>query len=97
MHRKAVFSLAGVFLAVAIALPIAFLFLQVNNGLNNLIIIQNPTGTQTNGNISSVPTSQEIQQNNQLILIAFTAAEVLFVLLFTVTVYYGIKHVHPTH
>jgi hypothetical protein len=96
MHRKAVFALAGVFLAIAIVVPMVLLVLQADNDLDNLIIIQNPAGMQTNGNISSF-NPQDIQESHEYTLIIVLVVEVVFISLFAVTVYYGIKHVHPYH
>ncbi len=93
MHRKAVFALAGVFLAIAFLVPMTLLLLQAQN---DLIIIQNPTGIYT-GNVSSgVPTVEQIAQSHQNTLFIAVAVGAVFVVLFAVTVWYGINHVHPT-
>ena len=96
MHRKAVFALAGVFLAVALVVPPVILLLQADSDLDNLIIAQNPTGLQTNGNIT-VPTSDEVQEGHTTNLIIIAIVEVVFVPLFVVTLYYGINHTHNEH
>ncbi len=93
MHHKPVFALAGVFLAVTIVVPTVLLALQAQN---QLIIIQNPAGMQTSGNVSSI-NPQQIQQSYIDTLIIVGIVEVVFVALFVVTMYYGIKHVHPYH
>ncbi len=90
MHHKPVFALAGVFLAVAIVVPTVLL------AQNQLIIIQNPVGMQTSGNVSSI-NPQQIQQSYIDTLIIVGIVEVVFVALFVVTMYNGIKHVHPYH
>ncbi len=95
MHRKAVFALAGVFLAVAIIVPTVLLFLQAEN---QLIVLQNPTGMVTNGNsTTTVPSLTQLQESfvNTLIIVAII--DVVFGALFVVTMWYGIHHVHPTH
>jgi hypothetical protein len=92
MHRKAVFALAGVFLAVAIIVPTVLFVLLAQN---QLVVIQNPRGMQT-GNLTVLTPDQARQDYaNTLILVALI--EVIFGLLFVVTMYYGINHVHPTH
>jgi uncharacterized BrkB/YihY/UPF0761 family membrane protein len=93
MHRKAVFALAGVFLAVAIIVPTVLFILQAQN---DLVIIQNPAGMQTGNATTTIPTSQ-VEQNHANTLIIVAVIEVVFGLLFVVTMYYGINHVHPTH
>ncbi len=93
MHRKAVFALAGVFLAVALVVPPVILVLQADNDLDNYIIAQNPTSHQTSGNITVTP--DEIAENHQNNLIIIAVVEVVFVPLFVVTLYYGINHPHP--
>ena len=95
MHNKAVFTLAGVFLTVAIVVPIIIFSLQAQD---DLIIIQNPTGMQTSGNLTATPPSpDQILASHQIILLIVVIIDVVFVLLFIVTLYQGIKHVHPTH
>jgi hypothetical protein len=92
VHRKPIFFLEFVFLVLAVIVPIV-LVLQAGYDTDNSIIVQNPTGMQTNGNISKTP---ETQGNTPNIPIAIIAAFV-FVSLFGVTLYYGIRHVHPDH
>ncbi len=96
MHRKAVFALAGIFLAVALVIPPVILLFQADSDLDNLIIAQNPTGLQTNGNIT-LPTNEELQEGHFRNLIIVSVVELTFVPLFVVTLYYGIKHTHPEH
>ncbi|MGD6851017.1 MAG: hypothetical protein ACQCN6_03040 [Candidatus Bathyarchaeia archaeon] len=94
MHNKGIFALAAVFLIVAIVVPIVYFVL--GSGFNDLIVVQNPTGMQTNGNITDF-TPQNEQENSRNNLFLVLVVEVIFVLLFIVTVYYGIRHVHPYH
>ena len=96
MHRKAIFILAGVFLVIALVVPPAILLQQNDNDLDNYIISQNPNGMQTNGNIT-ILTPEELQENHNTTLILVTIVEVVFVVLFVVTLYIGINHTHPKH
>ncbi len=86
--------MAGVFLVVIIVVPIVYFVF--GSGINDLIVVQNPTGMQTNGNVSSF-TPQNVQENSRNMLVIVLVVEAVFVLLFVVAVYYGIKHVHPYH
>jgi hypothetical protein len=88
MHYKKTFALAGVFLAVAIVFPIVVFYFE---GANDLIIIQNPNGMQTGGNFQQL---QSTHTNNLILIIVVDA---VFISLFIVTMYYGIRHIHPTH
>jgi hypothetical protein len=91
MHNKLFFAVAGIFLAVAIIVPTVLFILQAQN---DIVIIQNPTGHQT-GNVTTTP--EEVQQSHINTLIMVAIIDVIFLLLFAVTMYYGINHVHPTH
>ncbi len=95
MHRKAVFALAGVFLAVALVVPPIILFMQADNDLDNYINIQNPTSHQTSGNLTVTP--EELQENHNTAFIVVLSVEVVFVALFAITLYYAINHTHPKH
>jgi hypothetical protein len=94
MHRKAVFFLAGIFLVVALVVPPILLILQADNDLDNYIVSQNPNGLQTNGNVTI---TDEISENHQTTFTIVAIIEVIFVILFAVTLYYGINHPHPEH
>jgi hypothetical protein len=94
LHNKGIFALAGVFLAVALVMPIVFFVFS--NQINDLIVVQNPTGTQTNGNSTGF-TPQNVAENSGNTLVILVVIEVIFISLFIVTAYYGIKHVHPYH
>jgi len=59
MHHKGTFALAGVFLVVALVVPIALFTLQA---ANDIIIIQNPSGMDTGGSLPTVPVEQ-VQQS----------------------------------
>jgi hypothetical protein len=92
MHRKAVFALAAVFLAVALVAPPVILFLQADLDLNNLIIIRDDPSRVTSGNVTITEETQEQHQANIIIVVL---VEVIFVLLFAITIYFGINHIEP--
>jgi hypothetical protein len=93
MHYKGIFVLAGVFLAVALVVPIVVFILQASGGL---IIVQNPSGMETGGDLPTVPV-QPVPQSHVTLLLIVIAVEVVFVSLFIFAIYYGIRHVHPYH
>ncbi|MCL5876249.1 MAG: hypothetical protein M1540_00345 [Candidatus Bathyarchaeota archaeon] len=62
MHNKAIFALAGAFLAVAV---VVVLSLQAQSDLEKLIIVQNPSGMETGGNSTSIPDIGQIQASHQ--------------------------------
>jgi hypothetical protein len=92
MHRKAVFALAAVFLAVALVAPPVILFLQADLDLNNLIIIRDDPSRVTIGNVTI---TEETQEQHQANIIIVALVEVIFVLLFVITIYFGINQVAP--
>ena len=92
MHYKKTFALAGVFLAVALITPLAAFYLQ---GISELDLYKRDYPThQTEGNVTFIDQVQLSRQNTFLIV---AAVETVFVLLFVVTIYYGINHMHPDH
>jgi hypothetical protein len=103
MHNKSIFALAGVFLAVALIVPVVILVLQSDTDLQTIIVIQNPYGLSTGANNTSningalPPAPAEIQQQHQTNLIIIAVVEAIFLSLFVVTIYSGINHVHPGH
>lgn len=94
MHYKKTFALAGVFLAVAIIVPVVIFSLQAQN---DLIVIQNPYGLQTGGNDNVTAGFSQIQESHMNNLIIVLVVDVVFVSLFIVTMYFGIRHIHPSH
>lgn len=92
MQRKAVFVLAGVFLAVALLVPPLIFIMQADHDLDNLLITQNPNGLQTSGNVTITTETRESHQTNIIIV---SIVEVVFVSLFAVTAYYGINQPRP--
>jgi uncharacterized membrane protein YphA (DoxX/SURF4 family) len=91
MYRKTVFALAGIFLAVALIVPPVLFKLQADRDLDNLIIIRDNPGMETSGNVTTV---EEINAGHQTTLIIVVVLEVIFAILFAVTLYYGINHPH---
>ncbi len=92
MHRKAVFALAGIFLAVALIVPPLIFILQADHDLDNLIIIRDNPGLATSGNATITDETTE-NHNTSIIYAAIIAA--VFVTLFAVALYYGVNHPHP--
>ncbi|MDR0470184.1 MAG: hypothetical protein LBH79_00470 [Nitrososphaerota archaeon] len=93
MHHKGIFVLAGVFLAVALVVPVVVFILQAPDGL---IITENPSGMETGGDLPTVPV-QPVQQGYVMTLFVVIVVEVVFISLFIVAIYYGIRHVHSYH
>ena len=83
MHRKAAFFLAGVFLAIALLAPSIILIGQADSDLNNIIAQNNPR-MEPSGNI---PTIDQISQSHQTTFILVVIIEVIFVILFAITLY----------
>jgi uncharacterized membrane protein YtjA (UPF0391 family) len=95
MHRKAVFTIAAVFLVIALTIPPAIVILQTNNTIYKYIIpFITPTQGSTNVTITVTP-QQRDSFNNAFIIAAII--EVIFIVLFAVTLYFGINHPHPSH
>ncbi len=91
MHRKAVFALAGVFLAIALVVPPIVFILQADHDLDNLIIVQDNQGLQTGNNVTITDQTNESHTNN---IILAAIIEAVFLPLFAVALYYGINHPH---
>jgi uncharacterized membrane protein YozB (DUF420 family) len=92
MHRKAVFALAGIFLAVALIVPPLIFILQADHDLDNRIVIRDNPGLATSGNATI--TDETIENHNTNIIYAAIIA-LVFVILFVVALFYGINHPHP--
>jgi ABC-type sulfate transport system permease component len=95
MHNKVVFALAGVFMIIAIVVPIVLFSLQAQGDLQNLIILQNPAGGETVN--STIPEIAQVQSAHQTTYIISISVAVVFILLSVLMLYYGINHMHPTH
>ena len=94
MHRKPVFVLAGIFLAVALIVPPVILLIQSDQDIDNYVTVQNNPGMVTAGNTTFIQEVNESHQTNFLIVAIF---EAIFLPLFLVALYYGVKHTHPEH
>ena len=94
MHKKAVFALAGVFLAVALIVPPLIFILQADHDLDNLIIAKDNPGLVTSGNATI---TDETTENHSTNIIYAAIIEAVFVSLFAVALFYGINHPHPEH
>ncbi|MGA2681126.1 MAG: hypothetical protein ABSF44_04925 [Candidatus Bathyarchaeia archaeon] len=95
MHRKRVFTIAAVFLVIAIVVPPVIVILEANNSIYKYII-PGTTPTQGSPTIQITLTNQERANFNTAIIIAATI-EVIFLALFIITLYNGINHTHPEH
>jgi len=95
MHRKLVFALAAVFLIIALTVPPVLVILQTNNTIYKYII-PSVTPVQGHTNITIVITPQERSSYNMAIISAAIIG-VVFIVLFAVTIYIGINHIHPKH
>jgi hypothetical protein len=93
-HRKAVFALAGVFLAVALIMPPLIFVLQADYDLDNLIVARDHPGLVTSGNATI---TDETTENHSTNIIYAAIIEAVFVALFAVTLFYAINHPHPEH
>lgn len=92
MHRKAIFALAGVFLAVALVVPPVLFIIQADNDLDNLIVVQNNQGLVTSGNATITDQTGENHTNT---IIYSAVIEAVFIPAFAITLYYGVNHPHP--
>ena len=92
MYRKAFFTLASIFLAVALIAPPVILLIQADQDLDNIVVVQNNPALATSGNITL---SQETNENHQTNTTIIIVLEVVFVILFVVTMYYGINQARP--
>lgn len=92
MHRKAVFALAGVFLAIALIVPPVLFIIQADNDLDNYVIVMNNQGLVTSGNVT---TTDQVGESHSNTIIISAVIEAVFVPLFAVTLFYGISHPHP--
>ncbi len=95
MHRKRIFALAAVFLVVALVVPPVIVILQANNTIYKYII-PGTTPTQGSNNITITITPHERENYNNALTLA-AIIEVIFIVLFAITIYYGINHTHPEH
>jgi hypothetical protein len=95
MHRKRIFLIAAVFLVVALVVPPAIVILQADNTIYKYIM-PGVSPTQGSDNITITITPNERSNYNNAIILA-AIIEVIFIVLFAITVFYGINHTHPEH
>ena len=93
MHEKRVFLLAIVFLVVALVVPPVLVILQTNNTIYKYII-PGISPVRGSSNITVIITPQERANYNMAIVAALIIA-VVFIVLFAITLYYGINHTAP--
>lgn len=95
MHRKPVFALAAVFLVIALVVPPALLIFQADKDFNSYSSARNNPGIETAGNATAAIYQMHGDLNKTFTEIL--VIEPVFVILFAVTVWFGIKHTHPEH
>ena len=95
MHRKLVFSVAAVFLIIALVIPPSIVILETNNTVYKYII-PGVTPSQGSTNVTITVTPQQRDNFNTAITIALII-EAIFIVLFSITIYVGINHTHPDH
>ena len=92
MNKKAVFALAGIFLAVALIVPPLIFVLQADHDLDNLIVARDNPGLVTSGNATI---TDETTENHNTNIIYAAIIDAVFVTLFAVTLYYGLSRQRP--
>jgi hypothetical protein len=92
LQRKAVFALAGVFLAIALVVPPLIFVLQADRDLDNIIVIRDNPAQASSGNVTI---TDETSENHTTNLIIAGIIYAVFIPLFAVTLYYGINHPRP--
>jgi uncharacterized membrane protein YphA (DoxX/SURF4 family) len=91
MHRKGVFAIAAVFLAVALVAPPVILISQAQNEFNTLIDEESNPQQITSGNTTFI---ERFGSQRQTIYIIVAVIEAVFVVLFLITAWIGINHYH---
>jgi len=91
MHRKGVFAIAAVFLAVALVAPPIILIYNASSDFEALLAEQNNPSQGTGGN-TTFP--QELNGRRSTIYIIVAVIEAVFVILFLITAWIGINHYH---
>ncbi len=93
MHHKFLFTLAGIFLAVALIFPAVAFTLQADRDADAISqFINNPSqGTGPNATFTD---PNEVNENHANTVILVLVVDVIFVSLFIVTIYFGINHYH---
>lgn len=97
MHRKRIFTLAAVFLVIALVVPPAIIVLQTlaTNPVYRYLV---PGLTPVEGttNVTIVLTHAQREMYDTAFIVA-ASLEIIFIALFVITMYYGINHTHPEH
>ena len=93
MHHKFLFALAGVFLAVAMVVPIVAFKLQADSDADDISnLINNPS--QGTGPNATYVDPFEVNESHSNTLITVLVVDVVFIVLFIVMLYLGINHYH---
>ncbi len=93
MHHKYIFTLAGIFLVVALVVPIVTFALQADQDVDNILQHINNPSQGTGPNVTYI-NPDEVAENHYNTIIFVVAIEVVFVSLFIVMLYIGINHYH---
>jgi len=91
MHRKGVFAIAAVFLAVALIAPPVILAYNATSEVDALIVDENNPSQVTGGNTTFI---EEFSGRRATIYITVAVIEAVFVLLFLIMAWIGINHYH---
>ena len=91
MHRKGVFAIAAVFLAVALIAPPVIWIYNVSSDFDALIAEENNPSQVTGGNTTFV---EEFNGRRATLYIIVALIEAVFVILFLITAWIGINHYH---
>ena len=91
MHHKVLFTLAGIFLAIALIVPPVALITLNDHDLDNYVKDYNNPTHSTGGNATLIDLTNE---NNTNAYILVLTVELVFISLFVVTMYSGINHYH---
>jgi preprotein translocase subunit SecG len=93
MHHKFLFTLAGIFLAIAFIVPTVAFTLQAQSDIEDISQLTNEPGHVTGPNVTAVdPFVVAAEHYNTLVLVL--VVEVVFITLAIVMVYLGINHYH---
>ena len=88
MRRKLAFVFAGIFLAVALIAPPIILIMQSDSDLDNYITQTQNQGLATSSNATIL---DDINENNQTTFLLVAAIESIFVVLFAISIWFGIN------
>lgn len=91
MHRKGVFAIAAVFLAVALVAPPIILIYNASSDFNALIAERNNPSQGTGGNTTF---TEQLNGRRSTIYLIVAVIEAVFVILFLITAWIGINHYH---